>query len=155
MAFKRFRYFVRLDSKGQVVLGSLIARTKKPKEGKWEEFEPTARCCRCTTYSTVIEGSGVGIESFDLELTTVDASGGSSEFELSISPAQIAFYGDLEKALNGVYGFLADFKITGSALEAKICFGEIVSATLEASFIPATTTTTTSTSTTTTTTEEP
>lgn len=58
MANKK-RYFVRLDSKHQPVLGSLIERTKKPKEGKFTEvfFE---NCC--TLIDSALGGGNYSVE---------------------------------------------------------------------------------------------
>lgn len=41
------RYFVRLSAKGLPVLGSLVARKKKPVVGNWLELD--GYCCAPTT----------------------------------------------------------------------------------------------------------
>lgn len=48
---KRLRAFVRLDSNGFVVPGSLVLRINKPVHGRWFEVEPD-QCCTTTTTTT-------------------------------------------------------------------------------------------------------
>jgi len=43
--------FVRLDSQGRIVAGSLVLRKKMPKVGKWYEV-PAYECCVYTTTTT-------------------------------------------------------------------------------------------------------
>ena len=45
------KFFVRYDGQGRVVLGSLIARKKMPKVGKWVEVNGY-QCCGTTTTTT-------------------------------------------------------------------------------------------------------
>ncbi len=50
MARQNQRYFVRLDSNGKPVLGSLVGRKAAPKTGTWLEI--TGYCCAPTTTTT-------------------------------------------------------------------------------------------------------
>lgn len=48
---KRLKAFVRLDSNGFVVPGSLVMRLKAPVHGRWFEVEPD-QCCTTTSSTT-------------------------------------------------------------------------------------------------------
>lgn len=59
----KLRYFVRLDSKGEVVLGSLIARAKKPVDGsKWQEISPFICCDVLGTATNAVTGTTTTIK---------------------------------------------------------------------------------------------
>lgn len=49
---KRLKAFVRLDSNGFVVPGSLVLRINKPAHGRWFEVEPDQCCTTTSTTST-------------------------------------------------------------------------------------------------------
>lgn len=45
------RAFARMDANGRLVAGSLVLRSKMPKNGKWVEVQ-AYECCNPTTTST-------------------------------------------------------------------------------------------------------
>ena len=49
---KNLKAFVRLDGSHNVVPGSLVLRTKQPKQGRWLEIQSNI-CCTTTTTTTV------------------------------------------------------------------------------------------------------
>lgn len=51
---KKLRAFVRLDSNGRVIQGSLILRKSKPKVGLWKEIESDYCCPSTTTITTTV-----------------------------------------------------------------------------------------------------
>jgi hypothetical protein len=107
----RLRFFVRLDSNNKPVLGSLIARPKKPKTNTWLEiFSPN--CCNET-----LEYEPEGVVGDDLVFTLL--CGETTLVSVTLTDTYLTV-GDVVDALNAAFPFLGTFSELDGVIKLEV-----------------------------------
>jgi len=120
MSTRRLRYFVRLDGRGNIVPGSLVARRKgqghpgRPGThavtGSWMEIT-NPKCCP----DTVVTVTPTGTPSGTSTVTVVGSCDGTQLFTYSATSASIA---DTVSKLNTNFPAIATWAVVGSTITA-------------------------------------